>query len=165
MASWMLSVSMPFQSAQPEFFILLASSTSSWRSAVPGPVVFYLLCSCSLILHAHTAKARISLRIHMVWSGSLLCALWKAGIIYLCGWWGLLSGCAVLVCCILVYCGNCTTDNLLYCALTLFLYIFFCVCNVAGVAHRITLHFRARHHLCLYCLLHPEEAEMAKHWC
>ena len=42
--------------AQPESFILLAGITSSCRSAVPGPVVFYLLCGCLLILYARPAR-------------------------------------------------------------------------------------------------------------
>ena len=62
-----------------EFFILLADFTSSWRSAV----VFYPLRGCSLILYAHSAEARNSLRICAVWSGSSLCALWKVGIMYI----------------------------------------------------------------------------------
>ena len=63
--------------------ILLVGFTSSWRLAVPGPVVFYPLRGCSLILHARPAKAWISLRFRAVWSGSSLCALWKAGILYI----------------------------------------------------------------------------------
>ena len=93
-----------------------------------------LLCldplrGCLLILHARPAKARISLRIRAVWSGSSLCALWKAGIIYILYAAGYLAARMrrlnlVFACRILVYCGNCCApDNLLYCTLPLF----FCV--------------------------------------
>ena len=54
------------QLAQPEFFILLARFTSSWRPAVSGPMVFYPSCGCSLILHTRPAKAMISLCVRAV---------------------------------------------------------------------------------------------------
>ena len=115
--------------AQPESFILLAGNTSSWRSAVPGPVVFYPLRGCSLILHARPAKAWISLRIRAVWTASSLCALWKAGIIYIFYAAGedfylaasMRRLILVFTCYILVYCLNCCApDNLLSCTLLLF---------------------------------------------
>ena len=41
------------------------------------------------------------------------------------------------------------------------IFFYFLLCDVAGVAHRITLRFRVDV-IYVYCLLHPEEAVMAK---
>ena len=51
---------------KPDFFLFCWPVSSSWSFAVPGPVVFYPLGGCSLILHAPPAKARISLRIRTI---------------------------------------------------------------------------------------------------
>ena len=61
-----LIIGQPARLRSLNFFILLAGNTSSVRSAVPGPVVFYPLLGCSLILEERPAKARISLRIRAV---------------------------------------------------------------------------------------------------
>ena len=119
--------------ARPESFIVLAGITSSWSAAVLGPVVFYPLRGCSLLLHARPANLGSACAFARSDLG-LRCALCGRLGPYISFMWPVMSYLAarmrrlvlVFTCCILVYCGNCCAR--ITCFIVHCRYFLVCVC-------------------------------------